>query len=246
MVKLDLDDLKRLNEAYSHLDQFKYDANNLKDLFTDQPHLVISLSNQCLCSCLHCASDSNPQGEIMPFDCLHNVNENFFNLFSQVDFGRQGDPLTYHNQKHDLSDVIKLLYGYGIVHYTLAAGIHPEHLPIYDKLKKWSSLVTIDTMITYHHYFDEFDPLTFANNFNYCLKNYLPFSNEIHIALLGHILPNSGNNLYEEVQETFEDNFNLIFSGIKIIKENSDELQIQYKDQTKKLLSTIPITMFTP
>ena len=49
----------------------------LKDLFTENPRLIISPNNLCAGSCLHCVADSTISGETMPYGSFTSINPEF-------------------------------------------------------------------------------------------------------------------------------------------------------------------------
>lgn len=236
MLNFNSRDIHALNKTLERSEKVFNEKTELKYLLDLNPRLIISPSNQCNSSCLHCASDSMPNGEFMPYSAFENIDQSFFNLFSTADFGRRGDPVTYKSQGHDLADLIEILIKNGIKYFTIAAGIHPEHLPVTDKLVELNSKVKIGTMITYHHYFEKFEPKRFAQNFNLCLKNYFPFSNEIDISILGDGFSYNKPTMGEKVKKTFHNNWEIIFSGIEMEKIDSHSYKAEYNNKTIKLV----------
>lgn len=238
MHDLKITDLKTLFEAFIRLNNIKaIEEISLKDIFKPDSRLIISPSNQCHSHCLHCASDSTPQGEVMPFDSFIEIDERFFEPFSVVDFGRRGDPISYQSNGHNLADLIEHLYLNGIRNFTMASSIHSECLPVYNALETLSSgNLIIDSAVTYHHYFPQFDPFKLHIMLNECLKNFFTFSREIHVSLLGDLYPQYNTTMANEVEDTFFSNWETIFSEIKMRRIDDGTFKAKYGNKTRKIV----------
>ena len=94
-------------------------------------------------------------------------------------------------------------------------------------------------MITYHHYFNNLDTTKLAQDFNTTLKNYSRFSKKIIISLLGDIYPQKNKTKAEEVNQTFQDNWDVIFKDLNLISTKREgKYSIEHKD--KKIELYIP------
>jgi len=227
-----------LTTIYQTLVRYKEtkEVQELSDLFTENPRLIISPSNQCNKSCFHCVADSVPNEKVMPYSNFTNIDPKFIQIFSVADFGRRGNPLLYNSENHDLVDLMKFLNENGINEFTLALAIQDHLTPITRKLEDLASEgINIETMITYHHYFSNLDPNKLAQEFNATLKNYFGFSKKILISLLGDQHAQQPTKA-EEVQSTFQDHWEIIFDGIDIFSEDNETYHAEYENRQVELL----------
>jgi len=212
-----------LKTIYSTLlraqESIKNPPKSLKDIFTESPRLIITPSNQCDKSCLHCVASSSPQGEIMPYSSFSKISPDFFKIFKVADFGRRGNPLLYSSEGKDLVDMLDFLKLQGINYFTLALALQPDYNREISRLEDFSKSAEIETMITYHHYFEPLNPLKLAEDFNLTLKNYSRFSRKILISLLGDRFSQENPTKAEEVQKTFQDNWEIIFKDFCLTKQ---------------------------
>ena len=150
----------------------KNGINDLSDCFSDYARFIITPSNKCNSGCYHCVAESTPFGEIMDYDKFSKINPDFFKVFQIVDFGRKGNPLNYMSNKYDLADILNILYKNGIKSFTIAPAINSRP-SIYRRIAKFKSErdISIETMLTYHHYFDPLDTQKLADDFNFAIKN---------------------------------------------------------------------------
>lgn len=215
-------------------------VNNLSDIFDDNPRLIISPNDFCRGHCLHCVANSSPSGITMPYNDFKNINPEFFKLFSVVDFGRRGNPLHYNYEGKDLADLIKFLNEQGITNFTLALTIQKDYIPLIGTLETLTSKydINIGTMVTYHHYYENFNDLKFAEEFNKTLKHYLKFSNKIKVSLLGDSYLLNGQTKEDETNKTFQKNWNIIFKDIELIHLDENEYIANYSDIQSQI--TIP------
>jgi hypothetical protein len=192
------------------------DIRELADLFSDNPRLIITPNDKCAGSCLHCVADSTPLGATMSYDDFAGINPEFLEIFSVADFGRRGNPLLYRSGGHDLVDLMKLLHERGVTGFTLALALQTRPLPVISRLEEFSQGddAHIETMVTYHHYHPGLDRTKLAQEFNSTLINYLGFSRRIIISLLGDRYSQQGPTKAEDVQRTFQENWNIIFADI--------------------------------
>ena len=232
----DIRDLRTIHSELASLQELrKKGVSGLKDIFSENARLIISPSNQCYNNCLHCVADSNPKGEIMKFSDFEKIDSKFFELFKFADFGRRGNPIIYSSEGRDLADMISFIYGRGIKNFSIAAAIMKEDLPIADKLGKIASQneINIETMITYHHYFQNLDRAGLAKDFNTSIKSFMRFSSSLLISLLGDGYLNGGEAMAEDVARTFAENREIIFQDITI---SSEEKRIMnYGSRTAEL-----------
>ncbi len=194
------------------------EVTEISDLFAENPRLIISPSNQCEHSCLHCVADSNMAGEVMSYSSFTSIDPEFLKIFSVVDFGRRGNPLIYNSEGHDIVDILEFLYDNGINEFTLAFGLQNKHTSIIDKLAQFSieREVSIEIMLTYHHYYDKLDTGKLAKAFNQSIRNSMEFSDKILISLLGDIYSQQNPTRAEEVENTFWGNQRTIFEGVHL------------------------------
>jgi len=211
------DSLRKVQEAE------KKRVGELADLFSDNPRLIITPSNRCGNACLHCVSDSRPDGVMMKYSDFANINPEFFTIFKVADFGRRGNPLLYESERQDLADLIKLLSSHGLEKFTIAAAIQPVYAPVIGKLGELARKdnVHIDAMITYHHYFANLDTKKLAEDFNQSLKYLIKFSDKIIISMLGDNSSLRKPSMAEEVQRTFKDNLDLIMKDMAVVAHNN-------------------------
>jgi hypothetical protein len=215
-------------------------VTKLSYLFSENARLIISPTNKCNNGCLHCVADSKPNGKTMSYEKFISINHEFFSAFKAADFGRRGNPLLYKSGNHDLADLVGFLYNQGLRNFTLALAIQDHRLPVIDKLEELTSKpnLTIDTMITYHHYLASQDASKLAQDFNTSLKYFIGFSNKIIISLLGHKYSGDKPAKAEEVMRAFDNNNSLIFSGIKLEKNNDSSYTAEYNQ--RKAIIRIP------
>jgi hypothetical protein len=215
----------------------KEKINNLSDIFVEKPRLIITPSNMCFCSCTHCVADSTPAGTTMSYDDFISINPEFFQLFSVVDFGRRGNPLLYNSGGHDVVDLLNILNKQGIDEFTLALAIQNKHVSEIERLVEFTKnkRTSIDTMITYHHYRENLDIQKVARDFNMTLKNYMEFSKKIIISLLGDQHSQSKSTKAEEVETAFKDNWQIIFSDLKLNQVNDKTYLAEYHNKKSEL-----------
>ncbi|MBW3022780.1 hypothetical protein KY308_01625, partial [Candidatus Woesearchaeota archaeon] len=214
----------------------KEETRGLKDVFSENPRLIISPNNICKCSCLHCVAESSPAGITMPYDKFVSINPEFFRIFSAADFGRRGNPLLYNSDGHDLADLLEFLNAQGLNKFTLALTLQKNPVPVIGRLEKFAEQADIETMVTYHHYFNGLDTAKLARDFNSTLKHYMRFSEKIIISLLGDKYSQKEPTKAEEVEQTFNKNWGIIFDGIEMVsrdgagrylaKHESEQVQI--------------------
>lgn len=194
----------------------KDDVKELSDLFTENPRLIITPNDKCAGSCLHCVADSTPSGATMDYDDFAGIDPSFLEIFSVVDFGRRGNPLLYCSEGHDLVDLMKLLNERGIEGFTLALALQNHSVPVLRRLEEFATerKIDIETMVTYHHYHPNLDRTRLAQDLNSTLRNYLGFSRRIIISLLGDKYSQQEPTIAEDVQRTFQDNWEIIFADI--------------------------------
>jgi len=210
----------------------------LKDFFASNPRLIITPSNQCNKYCSHCVADSLPNGEVMPYDKFTNINPEFFQIFPVADFGRRGNPLTYSSQGVDLKDILGHLNNSGINKFTLALAIQNNEIPVIKRLEDFVEKedIRIETMVTYHHYFNNLDTSKLAKDFNATLKNYSRFSKKIIISLLGDVYPQKTQTKAEEVNQTFQNDKKIIFKDFNVIQtEPEGNYSLEHKDKKIEL-----------
>lgn len=208
-------------------------VTELSDLFTVNPRLIISPSDKCSCSCLHCVADSKPSGMTMPYSDFVGIAPEFIKIFSVADFGRKGNPLLYYSDGHDIIDLMEFLNENGISTFTLALALQKYPVPQIDRLEEFvkNKKADISTMVTYHHYYDNLDTTKLAEDFNCTLKNYFRFSKEILISLLGDQYSQIEPTKAYEVQKIFQDNWEIIFDGIKIASTGYQTYRAKYKNE---------------
>lgn len=216
----------------------KKPPKELGDLFAEKPRLIITPNNNCANACLHCVADSTPGGEIMPYTGFTGIDTGFINIFSVADFGRRGNPLLYDSEGHDIVDLMDFLNQNGINSFTLALAIQRRPSPVIDRLKEFvrEKRVGIETMVTYHHYFDPLDTDKLARDFNNTLRSYMQFSDKILISLLGDEFSQQDPTKAQEVQATFQDNWEAIFRDIHLTQEKRE-----YHAECNKTKSRISI-----
>ena len=197
-------------------------VKELSDLFTENPRLIITPNDKCAGSCLHCVADSTPSGATMDYDDFAGINSEFLDVFSVADFGRRGNPLLYRSKDHDLVDLMKLLDERGINKFTLALALQNHSVPILEKLDEFATKTDIETMVTYHHYHPKLDKTRLAQDFNSTLRNYLGFSRRIIISLLGDKYSQQEPTTAENVQRTFQDNWEIIFADIGMTQTDDE------------------------
>jgi len=150
--------VKTIRDTLVRYQDTREKATNLKEIFTAAPRLIITPSNNCNMACTHCIADSTPKGEMMDYEKFASIDTEFFKLFNYVDFGRRGNPLQYYSQGKDLADMIEHLYNNGIENATIAAAIQRKETEVISKLEALSENgLNIESMITYHHYFNNLD-----------------------------------------------------------------------------------------
>ena len=178
-------------------------VNELEDIFSEDARLIITPNNNCSNKCYHCVADSNEKGKSMPFDKFTNIPYDFFRNFKIADFGRRGNPLGYSSQGRDLADMILFLYSNKIENFTIAAAIKEKDLPIIKKLADFvlKNKASIETMITYHHYFKDLNQEKLAKDMNSSIKNYSAFSQKIVISLLGDSITGKDKEVAESFNE---------------------------------------------
>ena len=231
-------DLKVIYDTICRAQQVRKESpSELKDLFTPDSHLIITPSNFCCCDCLHCVADSTPHGGMMSYSYFAAIDPRFIQIFSSADFGRRGNPLLYHSHGHDLVDILQSLNEKGIKKFTLALTLQTSPLHVLERLENFvqSQPVTIETMVTYHHYFKDLDPLQLAHNFNATLKNYLPFSQKILISLLGDKYSQQQPTKAEEVEQAFKENFEIILADLQPAKVDSKNYSVRHQGKEAKL-----------
>ena len=160
MTSLTKHGLKTIYDTILRVEQVKAGGvKSLGDLFAENPRLIISPSNYCNSSCLHCVADSVPTGEMMPYKKFAWIDPSFIKIFSFADFGRRGNPLLYNSEGHDLADLMTFLNDHGINSFTIAASIQKNYAPIIGRLEDFASKrkADIETMVTYHHYLKDLD-----------------------------------------------------------------------------------------
>jgi len=228
-------DLATVHESVLRAQQVQREGvNGLRDIFDEDPRLIISPNNKCANACLHCVADSTPQGATLPYDKFTRIDERFFRMFSVADFGRRGNPLLYNSQGHGLTDLLVFLSDQGIEKFTLALAIQGHATAEIERLERFAKYEKkdIETMVTYHHYFVGLDIRKLAQDFNSTLKNYSRFSKSILISLLGDNYQGPGLGAMPtksgEVQESFKDNWEMIFSGIELRQDTVDRYHAIY------------------
>ena len=222
------DTLERVQDVY------RKGVNDLRDCFADSPRLIVTPSNRCDEGCCHCVSDSKPFAGVMSYEKFRNISPDFFQVFSAADFGRKGNPLSYLSDSHDLADMINVLYKNRIRNFTIAAAIHNRKSSIKRlRLFRQEKEITIETMLTYHHYSENLDTLKLANDFNTAIRNYMGFSDNILISQL------ADNAKRKEVEGTFNRNRDIIFAGIDL-KGGPLKYHASYKGHSAAI--TIPET----
>jgi len=242
MASLTKHELRTIYEAVCKVEQVKKNpVKELSDLFTENPRLIISPNNKCASSCLHCVADSTPTGITMPYKNFKGIDPEFFEIFSVTDFGRRGNSLLYNSEGHDLISLMELLTEHGINKFTLALALQNHSIPVLRKLEEFAISKTedIETMVTYHHYHQNLDTDKLAKDFNSTLKNYMGFSKRIIISLLGDEYSQQEPTKAEEVQRTFQDNWDIIFRDIEIKPMEDNKIYLaQFK--SKKTQIRIP------
>jgi len=207
------------------------EVKELSDLFAENPRLIISPTDECSEHCLHCVANSTPKGKAMPYNKFTKIDPEFLEIFSVADFGRRGNPLSYHSNGNDLADLLDyLLVNGGIEKFTLALAIENCSTPTISRLQDFvkNNRASIDTMITYHHYFENLDTNKLAQEFNLALKNYMRFSKKITISLLGDQFSQQNPTKAEEAQKTFNDNWGIIFKDINLTKIDDKNYHATY------------------
>lgn len=218
-------ELKTIYDTVCRAEQVrKNGVKELSDLFTENPRLIITPSNRCSVSCLHCVANSTPSGIMMDYNNFTEIEPGFFKIFSAADFGRRGNPLLYNSSNHDLVDLMRFLNNQGINKFTLALALQNYPIPVIGRLEEFvqENDVTIETMVTYHHYHSNLDRTKLAKSLNSTLKNYLKFSRKIIISLLGDEYPKQEFTNAEDVQRTFQNNWESIFADIIVSPTNKE------------------------
>lgn len=239
MTSLTQEELRTVHDTILRAEQVRKEGvKDLTDLFNGNPRLIITPNDKCVEQCFHCVADSSPKGTTMSYNRFTNIDPRFFQTFSVADFGRRGNPLLYHSEGHDLADMISFLNDQGINEITLALAIQRKEVPIISKL---GDLVTneranIETMVTYHHYFENFDPKQLAKDFNSTLKHYIKFSKKFVISLVGDEYSQQEPTKAEEVRNAFQDNWETIFEGLNIRKSEEGSYFVNYESKEAEVL----------
>jgi len=237
-------ELRTIYETVRRVEQVrKKEIEELSDLFTEHPRLIISPNDKCAGSCLHCVADSTPTGTTMHYEDFAGIDPRFFEIFSVADFGRRGNPLLYRSNGQDLVRLMELLIEHGINGFTLALALQNQVVPVLGRLEEFaaSKKADIETMITYHHYHKDLDTAQLAQDFNSTLKNYIGFSSRIIISLLGDRYSQQEPTKAEEVQKTFRENWEIIFADIEMTHSddnNTYNAQFGYKEAQVKIPQT--------
>ena len=245
MVSLDEHGLQTVYDTILRAEQVRREGvKELKDLFTEDPRLIISPNQNCNGGCLHCVSDSRPDDDLdLSYDGFSRIDPEFLKTFSAVDFGRKGNPLLYQSQGYNLADLMSFLNENGIDKFTLALGLQNSRIPVIGELEKLASDKNLDveTMVTYHHYHEDLDPTQLARDFNSTLKNFWGFSGKMLISLLGDCyVPDSNTPTKErEVNETFRRNMKTIFKDLDFVLKGPGEYEGKYKG--KKMSILVPL-----
>lgn len=232
MISLTSRELRTIYETVRRTEQVRKEGvKELSDLFSENPRLIITPSDKCTGSCLHCVADSTPSGTTMIYDDFAGIDKSFLEIFSFADFGRRGNPLLYDSGGHDLVDLMKPLNERGISRFTLALALQNNPVQVLRRLEEFSQEadIEIETMVTYHHYHPNLDRTKLAKDLNLTLINYLGFSKKIIISLLGDQYSQQKPTKAEEVQRTFQDNWEIIFADIGMTPtEDENSYHAQY------------------
>ena len=236
-------DLQLLSSQLSKLDE--PNPEKLKDAFSPDPRLVISLSNYCDKNCAHCVSEASVnETEQLTFENIDTLDRHYFDIFKKVDFGRKGDPLLWKSEKRDISNVVESLASNGVNEVTIAAGIFKGRENWYEKITKRLEDVhnkqknlNIETMITYHNYFPDMTEEVVAKKFNKTLLGCSRFSDKIIISIIG-------DRFYEDsyvdnVENSFIQNSHIIFEGMEL---SGSRKNITVSNAERSFALSIPFT----
>ena len=165
----------------------------------------------------------------MSYDNFTKIDPEFIQIFNSADFGRRGNPLNYHSDGHDIVDLMSYLNKNTIKKFTIAAAIPKISNNIIKRLEDFVSKKSpeIQTMLTYHHYFNNLDISKLSKDFNDSIKNHMRFSKKITLSLLGDkYQPGQDLSKAEEVVKTFDQQFSTIFEGITLTKKENNKIYL--------------------
>lgn len=220
----------KMDELLQHyIEKSQKEVKDIRDVFSENPTLIITQSNMCDKGCTHCIANSTTNGEMMDYDKITSIDEDFYKIFKGVIFGRRGDPMLYNSREKDLADLIDFFTDYGIKQYSIAAGpfLNTPH-KITEKLSKLrrERRLDISSMLTFHLYYP-FEDLVkvFKKSIDECLQ----FSYHLKITILG-------DNFFEETSlekatKVFAENLDYLLDGIRIIeREDTGGFGIGHKN----------------
>ncbi len=222
------------------------DQKNMKELFSENPRLVVSLDNYCNKGCLHCIADSSIQkSEKLDYEDITGLDKRYFDIFKIVDFGRTGDPMLWESNNHTIADVIEHFADKGMKEVTVASGLFKNNNQWYENvvnklenIRSEHKNLEIGAMLTYHHYFPDMKDKQIAKLFNKSLSECSKFSDKVAISLLGDIIYENSHT--SNIKRTFLNNFDIIFDGFEIdIYEDNEIIAKKDSKETKISISNV-------
>jgi hypothetical protein len=219
------------------------EPRRLKQAFSENPRLVVSLDNICDKGCLHCVSEATmKKSEKMEYEDITSLDFRYFDIFKTVDFGRKGDPMLWKSDDHDISDIINHFADRHVKEVTIAAGLFKGRDKWYERVTEKLEKVhakhdnlNLETMLTYHHYFPDMKPEEIALLFNKSLYDCSKFSDKIIISIIGDRAYDASS--INAVGESFLENFDKIFKGFDLRRSRNN---IIAKKDGKKTVIYIP------
>jgi hypothetical protein len=192
-------DLERLIDLKLLIQNLERDfEDTLADTSIDRS-ISISPTSKCNANCVHCRTDSKPNGYDLDFTKLEKADPEFFKIFARGHFGIEGNPLLVtgknaDGKKIDLTDYVKLLYEFGIKKFNIyLKTIDEGTIGAYRRLEDFfrstpdSSLVQWISFNLYSpHIYGKENPLDdLKAEFLPLLNDALKFASEINILSTG-------------------------------------------------------------
>jgi len=144
---LEFTDLIKRTALLTNYDLVEYLKNN-------KIELALAVNNKCNRGCLHCVSDSTPNGKNLEFEKITGFSKNIIDLIDTVSFGLEGEPFDYEHNEKNLGDIISYYLNKGIKKYNISTGgtVSNASKKALEKIKNLKNINAPEARLTYSLY----------------------------------------------------------------------------------------------
>jgi len=206
---------EKLHETIDRaLQEIKSPNQTFAGLFQPLPSLGIAAGYNCSFGCTHCIGNCKPSGKSMDYEAFTGLPEEFLTPFGTIMFGMLGDPLAYHSNGKDITDLVQFLHNHQKKDITFSVPTYTEATPQIKRLQRYVQQVGFrfdSAQISYHLFTPENkSPEQVATEMNAALHLFVNLFKRISIPIYASDLDKKDAN---RIARGFVENFPVMFKG---------------------------------